>query len=124
METGFTSGGSFSLLVLADGTTSIYVSKGGGIIGSGEKSYVRQAAASMLALANALCEKATPATSTSPPPAGEIYFYFFTRDGLMAYHASQTRLAEQSDPMSELFKVGHEVIALVTRAYEEEKSRR
>lgn len=42
-------GGYYTLVVLGDGTTSLYFSKGGGIIGAGEHETVRRAGARFMA---------------------------------------------------------------------------
>jgi hypothetical protein len=48
METGFEDGGAYSLVVLADGTTSIYLSRGGAVIGAGQHQTVRSKAKQLL----------------------------------------------------------------------------
>ena len=57
METGFPDG-SFTLVSLAEGTTSLYFSNGGGIIGGGEHESVRQAASYFLTRAQHFYENA------------------------------------------------------------------
>lgn len=52
METGFKGGGAYSLVVLADGTTSLYFSTGAGVIGAGQHEQVRKASMHFLAGAN------------------------------------------------------------------------
>lgn len=116
METGFSSGGFFSLVVLAGGTTSIYVSRGGGVIGTGEKPEVLRPSEAMLAEANRVKSKAGPAMTTPPPQAGQVIFYLLSRNGVYAYRASADALAQSGDPLSVLFLLGHEVIAAVSRA--------
>ena len=51
METGFKND-SYTLLVLADGTTSLYFSNGGGIIGAGTHETVKKASLNLLIEAN------------------------------------------------------------------------
>ena len=56
METGFTEG-SFTLVAIADGTTSLYFSNGGGIIGGGEHEAVREASGYFLTDAQSFYKK-------------------------------------------------------------------
>jgi hypothetical protein len=53
METGHPEG-PVTLLVLGDGTTSLYLPNGGGIIGAGEKVAVRAAGTALMITADAL----------------------------------------------------------------------
>jgi hypothetical protein len=62
METGFPEG-SFTLSSIADGTTSLYFSSGGGIIGGGEHENVRKASTYLLSGAQHFYEKAKKVTT-------------------------------------------------------------
>lgn len=110
METGFEKG-SFTLLVLADGTTSLYFSNGGGIIGAGTHEAVKKASSVLLVGANHFWPK-TKSTSTFPyPSGGEVRFYFIGRSGVTVYSARERDLGENRDPMSQLFYASHRVIS-------------
>jgi hypothetical protein len=115
METGMDSG-FYTLVVLADGTTSLYFSTGGGIIGAGEHSSVRTESVRYLAIAESASSTATPSNSFPPPTAGQTSFYFFTFDGTRSYSAKEVDLGEQRDKLSELFHAAHSVIASVRQA--------
>ena len=66
-------GGSVATLVaFDDGTVSLYLSSGGGIIGAGAHANVARAAAPFREQAHAILSKLSPAT-TFPLPAGESY---------------------------------------------------
>lgn len=109
METGF-DGGSFTLLVLADGTTSLYFSNGGGIIGAGTHESVRKASSMLLVGANHFHSQSKPVSAFPYPAAGEVKFYFIGRTGVTNYSAKEVDLGESRDPLSELFHVSHMVI--------------
>jgi len=109
METGIEEG-YFTLVVLADGTTSLYFSTGGGIIGAGEHPKVREASNQFIGLANRLLDSSAPARSTTPPKDGETVFYFLTFDGVRTYSAPEIELGEERDALSPLFHAGHAVI--------------
>lgn len=110
METGLESG-FYTLVALADGSTSLYFSTGGGIIGGGEHEPVREASRELLAVADRLASKAAPAADTAPPGAGFTRFFLLTFEGLRSYGAPEVELGEQRDPLSPLFHAAHAVIA-------------
>ena len=112
METGM-KGGYYTLGVLADGTTSLYFSNGGGIIGAGERPEVRKASEQFLGWGNRLVGSSEPAPSLDPPLEGETKFFFLTFTGIRSYTASELDLGEKRDSLSPLFHAGHSVIAAV-----------
>jgi hypothetical protein len=123
METGLKRGAAYSLVVFADGSTSLYFSTGGGIIGAGTHSEVKAAAAKMLDVAARLQELASPSASTPLPAEGKVTFYFLTAKGKLAFSSTEESLVHKMEPMSELFYAGQDVISAV-RLIEEAKSRK
>jgi hypothetical protein len=115
METGMDVG-YYTLVVLADGTTSLYFSTGGGIIGAGEKPQVREASQQFIGWGNRFLGSAHPATSMQPPAVGRTQFFFLTFDGVRSYAAPEVELGEEGDSLSPLFHAGHAVIAAVRGA--------
>lgn len=112
METGFPEAVA-SLLVVADGTTSLYFSNGGGIIGAGEHESVRAAATAFLAAANEHLGELAPATEHPLPDRGRVRFYLRTFTGLLTAEASENDLGENRHPLSPLFHAGHVVITAI-----------
>lgn len=110
METGFENG-AFTLVALADGTTSLYFSTGGGIIGGGEHEKVRRASGNFIGWANKLEAEAKPTKDYPLPNQGEVVFYFLSRKGVLKYSAPEVELGEQRDKLSNLFHAGHLVIS-------------
>ena len=115
METGM-DGGYYTLVALADGTTSLYFSTGGGVIGAGEKPEVREASRQFIGWGNRLLGSAQPTASMQPPAAGDTQFFFLTFDGVRSYAAPEIELGEERDSLSPLFHAGHAVIAAVRQA--------
>ena len=120
METGF-SDGSYTLAVVADGSTSMYFSNGGGIIGAGEHDSVRRPSLRLLGLAREFHEKGEKVTTFPKPAAGRVIFYFVTFGGVRAYRTSEDDLGNQRDELSKLFFAAHDVI---TEARKIEENRR
>jgi hypothetical protein len=112
METGM-SGGYYTLAVLADATTSLYFSNGGGILGAGEKPEVRKVSEQFIGWANRFVGSSSPATSLQPPSQGQTKFFFLTFNGVQSYEAPELELGEKRDSLAPLFHAGHAMIAAV-----------
>lgn len=115
METGFKDGGAYSLVVLADGTTSIYFSTGGGVIGAGQHEQVRKASMNLLAVANRYLSSAKTVTSHPLPGAGQVTFYFLSYEGVLSYSAPEESLGQGEHKLSKLFIAGHQVISEIRK---------
>ena len=110
METGLPEG-YYTLVSLADGTTSLYFSNGGGIIGGGEHENVRKASGHFLTGAQHFYKKANKVTTHPAPNDGEVKFYFLTFDNTLMYSAPENKLGNDKDDLSGLFYAAHGVIS-------------
>ena len=117
METGYEDN-SFTLVVLADGTTSLYFSNGGGIIGAGEHVTVRKASTVLLAGANHFHSSTKPTSIFPYPSAGEVRFYLIGRDGITTYLSKEEKLGNNKDSLSSLFHASHQVISELRKIQE------
>jgi len=99
-----------SLVAIADGTTSLYLSTGGGVIGGGAHEQVRSANASLLRTANALRDRMQRVTVCERPPAGSTAFHARTDGGFLSYTGTDLDLARTDRPMSSLFMAAHRVL--------------
>ena len=102
-----------TLACFADGTTSLYYSTGGGVIGCGEHDTVAAAAKSLVALANVYLQLFAPTTTFPLPPAGSVRFYLRTVDGTLTVERSEKRVTVQGDPLFPLFYAANVVITAV-----------
>ncbi|MDH3221670.1 MAG: hypothetical protein OEO19_19230 [Gammaproteobacteria bacterium] len=118
MDTGFADG-SFSLIALADGTTSLYFSDGGGIVGGGEHDSVRDASGYYLTGAQYFYKDATRTTTFPLPGDGEVKFYFLSFDGVSVYSALEEDLGNQQDKLFNLFYAAHGVITELRKIEEQ-----
>jgi hypothetical protein len=106
METGYPDAVA-TFACFRDGTVSLYLSTGGGVIGGGQHETVQRACLEMLSITNeyahdfiAACER----VSTFPLPGqGEVFFYLATTDGVYQARCREEALAQQRDPFSALF---------------------
>ena len=116
METGHP-GAVATFACFRDGTVSLYLSTGGGVIGAGQHETVRSACLEMLSIANeyaadflAACK---PASDFALPAEGDVFFYLITSDGAYQAKCREDALAEQRDPFSALFNNCHAVMSEV-----------
>jgi hypothetical protein len=120
METGYPNAVA-SLVTFIDGTTSMYFSSGGGVIGAGKHAEVREAAKAFIAAANGYTKEFTPTADHPVPPAGRVRFYARTFAGLTYAEAAENDLGEGRHPLSPLFHAGHFVIAHLRQLSERQK---
>jgi hypothetical protein len=109
METGFPEA-TVTLFAVTDGTTSLYFSNGGGVLGGHAHESVREANAEFLETANRLSRHLTPTTTFPVPQTGHTVFYALTDSGILTGHGLEEDLGEGRHPLSELFHAGHGVL--------------
>lgn len=112
MELGLSSGGVATLVVYADGTTSLYSSAGGAILGVGARSGVREVSEAFLTAAqplhNTLDE--APAGDLPLPAPGRVRFYLRTNAGIRTAEAGEDELRAGAHRLSPLFTAGQAVL--------------
>ena len=84
METGYRGGTTATLFALSDGTTSLYLSSGGGVIGGHAQEDVRQANAALIETANQYRQHLKPSESFPLPATGQTIFYVLTDSGVLS----------------------------------------
>jgi hypothetical protein len=110
METGYPEA-VVTLVSLADGTTSLYFSNGGGMIGGGEHATVSRSTKSFIAAAEKY-HRQMPLTGSFPFPAvGRVRFYVLTFSGVLTSDVGENKLGRGKHELSPLFYSGQEVIA-------------
>jgi hypothetical protein len=109
METGYP-GATATLLALGDGTTSLYLSTGGGVIGGHAHQNVREANAEFVETANRYYEHMTPTDSFPLPAEGHTHFYALTDSGVLSGVGRDEDLGFGRHRLSLLFHAGHQVI--------------
>ena len=103
-----------TLVGLADGTTSMYFSNGGGVIGAGAHPQVAAATREWLELAAESLAELEPAPEELPLPAdGRTQFVAVTPAGRLAAIAVVDELGAGAHELSPLFYAGHEVITAI-----------
>ena len=104
-----------TLVSVADGTTSLYFSNGGGIIGTGEHEPVRMASMALIDAAQDYRSHASLTNTYPPPQKKHVRFYFVTGGGVYTAEALEKDLGNNRHALSEFFHKGHEVITAIRR---------
>jgi hypothetical protein len=112
METGYPEAVA-TLVAVADGTTSLYFSNGGGVIGAGEHATVAEASRSWLETGGSFLPELPEASDPGPPAEGLTQFVAVTGAGLKAAVAAEEELGEGRHPLSPLFYAGQDVITQI-----------
>ena len=103
-----------TLVAFDDGTTSLYLSSGGGVIGAGAHEAVRLAADAFRAQAAALREHFAPAARFDLPPAGTSVFYLVTDSAtLSSGPVENARLQSGDHPLAALMARAQEVLTQI-----------
>ena len=122
METGY-EGTTVTLFALSDGTTSLYFSNGGGMIGGHAHETVRNANARLIHEANQNLKLFTPCDAFPIPATGRTIFYLLTDSGVLTAEASEDDLGYRRHLLSTLFHAAHDVITqfrLISEAAEDD----
>lgn len=108
-----------------DGSASLYLSTGGGVIGGGQHESVRSACLEMLSITNKYAKDfiaaCTPVSDFPFPGEDEIFFYLVTSGAVHLARCREDALSAQRDPFSALYNNCH---AVMTELREIEQSRR
>ncbi len=100
-----------TLALLADGTTSLYFSNGGGMLGGGQILPVAHASQAWIAAAEMQYAN-MPQTQAFPVPLpGKVRFYILAYAGIYTAEGDEEELATGRHDLSGLFFAGQEVIS-------------
>jgi hypothetical protein len=121
METGYPVG-SATLVCLADGTTSLYFSTGGGILGSSEYTPVAEASRAFVTQAEGNLQYASLTHEFPLPEVGQVRFIILTYSGLFTGEAPQKTLAVGEHELSTLYLKAQEIIEQLRMLAEKKSS--
>jgi Tfp pilus assembly protein PilF len=99
-----------TLALVSDGTSSVYMSDGDGVIGGHGYENVRKANAEFLRIANRDRHHFQAAEAFPIPEVGYTVFYARTDNGILVCGGTQQSLIEGQHVLSELFQAGHEAL--------------
>jgi hypothetical protein len=107
-----------TLSVFADGSASLYISTGGGVIGAGEHQTVRAASEQLLAIVEAHHADFERAKEVALPRGGRVHFHIRTFGGTLTAEADEQELGIGRHKLSPVFHAGHAVITQMRLASE------
>jgi hypothetical protein len=119
METGYPEA-IVTLASLADGTTSLYFSSGGGMIGGGKHAVLARSAKAFVAAAEKYFQQMALTKFFPSPAVGRVRFYVLTFSGVLTLDGDENELGDGRHALSPLFYSGQDVIAQF-RAVQEQK---
>lgn len=99
-----------SIVSVATGDASLYVSTGGGVIGGAGHANVREAALAFVAEAKNHSSRFALAAETPYATAGNVRFYVRTASAVRVAEANELALQEGSDALAPLYAAGQNVI--------------
>ncbi len=103
--------GTATVVAVADGTVSIYLSSGGGSLGGGQgHAAIREAGHKFLNLAKESLSKMQKTMEYPLPSKGQVYFYVRTSGGVFTARTSQEELNSRSHPLRSLGDAAQEII--------------
>ena len=109
LDTGYP-GATSTVVALADDTTSLYTSTGGGIIGAGFHAAVATATRSLLRTVEQHLDQMPPAGPDELPGPDWVVLRALTHQGQRAVLAEEDELGYNRHPLSPVFHAFHEVI--------------
>jgi hypothetical protein len=115
METGYPEAVA-TLSVFVEGSTSLYFSNGGGVIGAGQHESVRRTHPPLFKEAEGQLTAFAPATSTQLPGVGRVRIYLRTFGGTFGAEADEQDLGNMRHQLSKLFHAAHATIAAIREA--------
>ena len=112
METGYPEAVA-TLVAVADGTTSLYFSNGGGFIGAGTHAAVVEASRRWLETGQEFLSQLSVMADPPLPTEGLTQFVAVTPEGLRGGVAPEEELGEERHDLSALFYAGQDVITQI-----------
>jgi len=105
-----------TVVVIADGTVSVYWSTGGASMGLGGIDEVRLAGEALLLASPRSLASCQPTTKYPLPRLAHCRFYLLTFDGVFTAEAHEDDLDENREPLSELFRKTQDLTTQIGRA--------
>lgn len=99
-----------TLSVFADGSASLYISTGGGVIGAGEHKPVREEGDRLLSVVESHVAEFVRVDETPYPKRGRVRFYVRTFQTTLTAEADEKLLQDRQHTLSPVYIAGHAVL--------------
>ncbi|MCW2922031.1 MAG: hypothetical protein JWL76_1905 [Thermoleophilia bacterium] len=110
IDIGFDAEAAATVISLKDGTTSLYTTTGGGIVGGGEHEAVSAASRGLVESAARHVEDVLPRADTDLPGAGNVTIWLRIGDERFGRTVPEAELMSGESPLATLYATGHGVI--------------
>jgi hypothetical protein len=118
MELGLTEAAT-TIVAVADGSVSLYLSRGGGVIGAGDHLAVADAARRFRQLIAESRGLLTSVIDVPPPPkVGDVAFYALIGDVRYSATVPETAVRSGRHPLAELYAAGQDLLTEIRLASE------
>jgi hypothetical protein len=114
--------GAVTIAAMADGTTSMYTSTGGGVIGAGAHAPVRDASRRLMQLANEHLSDFASTTEVPIPATDRLAIVIRTTDGLRRAEVSYDEIKRLVAPGQSVFDAANDVLTAIRIATQEQAS--
>lgn len=121
METGMDDA-CYTLVAVGDGSASIYLSNGGGIIGGGQHPQVADTAKALISKVNEFEKIFKKTDERILPKPGHTRFYIIRKNEILTAEFKEEELGEGRENLSPLFHDGHKLITTI-RLIEEQRQK-
>ena len=121
MDQGGEPNGSFSVVALADGNASVYVSSGGGVIGGYAHENVRKAAIEFVSIVNSLSRNLTHVSVYPVPKVNVATFYAISDGGVSTFSGPIDALQIPTHRMNPAYYSAHVVMSELRKISERVK---
>lgn len=112
-----------SLAAVCDGTTSLYFSNGGGVIGGGEHESVRAGNRKLLAFIENGLDLFVPIERPLEAMDGAVSFAVLTYEGMRGARDEEKKVKDRRSPLWPAFYLGQDVITALRLATEKPERR-
>lgn len=114
--------GVITVVAIADGTASLYFSKGGGMIGLGEHENVRPKSVGLVDFSESQLKNMEKIEDYPLPKPGEVQFYAVTPNGIFTAKNKEIRLENPNNPLHKFYAQTHDLITQMRIAEERRKA--
>jgi len=105
-----------TLVVLTDGSVSLYVTDGSGCIGCGAHPEVSTSAATLLRVAESVLPESQATANKSLPPPNSVRCFFLTREGLRTSQATLQSAHRNDSALGALYVAGLHLLQIIERS--------
>jgi hypothetical protein len=113
-----------TVVAIADGTASLYFSKGGGIIGLGEHKNIHPESLKLVEVSAGYLNKMKKVDQFPLPAPGEVRFFVVTPDGVFSAKAMESELETHDHDLRGLFSQTNDLITQMRITEEKRETER